>query len=458
MQKSFYTLCLAVALLSLSACSSEESTADIDNSNTSGSTTGNGSDEGTATPKIGHFLLDVASDDGTEYLYQTTSITSGDLNIKDNIKELPTSPYTWLFKDSYGVGMSYQQQYPGIGYAVKLLSADQTVEQIGAFQVSDRFTTYGFYGNQFVTGISGQTQGDRTDITVFDYWDLSDQGAVKEHSKAITTENLTGDGEQATFSGIIDRGDGTFLTAMIKSSVKDNAGQAQGGSIGTVRYPDSCWVVKMDTALNVLAVYGDDRISYACGQFRSQCLNSIYQADDGYVYVFSNSYDAGTTHPAGALRIKNGVDGFDKDYYFNIQEEMDGYKFRRVWPISGSKFLLEFYASKDEYSNMSTSGKLAVVDMDSKTFTWVTGFPEDVASISIGYGDGYDGYYYLPISPAESGSTGGGGGWKHTRANAVSSSSIQPAIYKINATTGVASVFMTFNANEQVKAINIIKK
>lgn len=427
-----------MALLSLSACSSEESTADIDNSNTSGSTTGNGSDEGTATPKIGHFLLDVASDDGTEYLYQTTSITSGDLNIKDNIKELPTSPYTWLFKDSYGVGMSYQQQYPGIGYAVKLLSADQTVEQIGAFQVSDRFTTYGFYGNQFVTGISGQTQGDRTDITVFDYWNLSDQGAVKEHSKAITTENLTGDGEQATFSGIIDRGDGTFLTAMIKSSVKDNAGQAQGGSIGTVKYPDSCWVVKMDTALNVLAVYGDDRISYACGQFRSQCLNSIYQSDDGYVYVFSNSYDAGTTHPAGALRIKNGVDGFDKDYYFNIQEEMDGYKFRRVWPISGSKFLLELYDDKT-VSSTGSARHYAVIDMSTKTHVDVTGLP-DKLNITSGQTTGdvplvYNGKIFIPIT--ERGQ--------------------YAALYQVDPETGVATKGITVTGATQIRSVGYLK-
>ena len=29
-------------------------------------------------------------------------------------------PQHWVFKDSYAVGMSYQQQYPGVGYCVKL--------------------------------------------------------------------------------------------------------------------------------------------------------------------------------------------------------------------------------------------------------------------------------------------------------------------------------------------------
>lgn len=38
----------------------------------------------------------------------------------------------------------------------------------------------------------------------------------------MTTSNLAGEDQQATFSGIIDNGDGTFLTAMIKSDHKDD--------------------------------------------------------------------------------------------------------------------------------------------------------------------------------------------------------------------------------------------
>lgn len=326
----------AFVLLSLSlplftACSSDDSAE---------STNGESGGIATGAATSGHFFLDAAADDGTEYILQNASVTDGDLNIKSNIKELPTSPYTWVFKDSYAVGVSYQQQYAGLCYCVKLTDETKPFEQIGQFQVNDRFTTYGFIDDMFVTSVSGQTRGDRTDIAVFDFWSLDDSGVKLIRSKSRYTTDIAGEGQQATFSGIVDNGDGTFLTAMIKSDHKDDGSNAQGGSIGTVKYPDSCWVVKMDTALNIKAVYGDDRISYACGQFRSQTLNSIYKADDGNVYVFSNSYESTSTLPAGALRIKKGADGFDKDYYFNIQLELGGYKFRRVWPITGSKFLL----------------------------------------------------------------------------------------------------------------------
>lgn len=379
---------LALSLPLFTACSSDD---------TAESTNGESGGIATGAATSGHFFLDAASDDGTEYILQNTSVSDGDLNIKSNIKELPTSPYTWVFKDSYAVGMSYQQQYAGLGYCVKLTDENKPFEQIGQFQVNDRFTTYGFVDDLFVTSVSGQTRGDRTDIAVFDFWTLDDSGVKLFRSKSRYTADIAGDDQQATFSGIVDNGDGTFLTAMIKSDHKDDGSNAQGGSIGNVKYPDSCWVVKMDTALNIKAVYGDNRISYACGQFRSQTLNSIYKVDDGTVYVFSNSYESTTTLPAGALRIKKGADGFDKDYYFNIQSELGGYKFRRVWPITGSKFLLELYDDKTPTST-GAARHYAVIDMETKSHVDVTGLP-DKLNITSGQTTGdvpmvYDGKIY----------------------------------------------------------------
>ena len=424
----------AAVLLSLSlplftACSSD---------NSAESTNGESGGIATGAATSGHFFLDAAADDGTEYILQNTSVTDGDLNISSNIKELPTSPYTWVFKDSYAVGVSYQQQYAGLGYCVKLTDETKPFEQIGQFQVNDRFTTYGFIDDMFVTSVSGQTRGDRTDIAIFDFWSLDDSGVKLFRSKSRYTTDIAGEGQQATFSGIVDNGDGTFLTAMIKSDHKDDGSNAQGGSIGTVKYPDSCWVVKMDTALNIKAVYGDDRISYACGQFRSQTLNSIYKADDGNVYVFSNSYESTTTLPAGALRIKKGAEGFDKDYYFNIQSELGGYKFRRVWPITGSKFLLELYDDKTPTST-GAARHYAVIDMETKSHVDVTGLP-DRLNITSGQTTGdvpmvHDGKIYIPITQR--------GGYA--------------ALYNVDPNTGVATKGITVTGAATIRSVGYLK-
>ena len=384
----------AFVLLSLSlplftACSSDDSAE---------STNGESGGIATGAATSGHFFLDAAADDGTEYILQNTSVTDGDLNISSNIKELPTSPYTWVFKDSYAVGVSYQQQYAGLGYCVKLTDETKPFEQIGQFQVNDRFTTYGFIDDMFVTSVSGQTRGDRTDIAVFDFWSLDDSGV----------------------------------------KLKDDGSNAQGGSIGTVKYPDSCWVVKMDTALNIKAVYGDDRISYACGQFRSQTLNSIYKADDGNVYVFSNSYESTTTLPAGALRIKKGAEGFDKDYYFNIQSELGGYKFRRVWPITGSKFLLELYDDKTPTST-GAARHYAVIDMETKSHVDVTGLP-DKLNITSGQTTGdvpmvHDGKIFIPITQR--------GGYA--------------ALYNVDPNTGVATKGITVTGAATIRSVGYLK-
>lgn len=420
---------LALSLPLFTACSSDD---------TAESTNGESGGIATGATTSGHFFLDAASDDGTEYILQNTSVSDGDLNIKSNIKELPTSPYTWVFKNSYAVGMSYQQQYAGLGYCVKLTDENKPFEQIGQFQVNDRFTTYGFVDNLFVTSVSGQTRGDRTDIAVFDFLTLDDSGVKLLRSKSRYTADIAGDGQQATFSGIVDNGDGTFLTAMIKSDHKDDGSNAQGGSIGNVKYPDSCWVVKMDTALNIKAVYGDNRISYACGQFRSQTLNSIYKVDDGTVYVFSNSYESTTTLPAGALRIKKGADGFDKDYYFNIQSELGGYKFRRVWPITGSKFLLELYDDKTPTST-GAARHYAVIDMESKSHVDVTGLP-DKLNITSGQTTGdvpmvYDGKIYIPITQR--------GGYA--------------ALYNVDPDTGVATKGITVTGAASIRSVGYLK-
>lgn len=220
---------------------------------------------------------------------------------------------------------------------------------------------------------------------------------------------------------------------------------------------DSAAVVFSDYSFSTISsMIFDNRIGKVYGAWRSVRYAMGGVGDNGDAYLFCGTSDDNSK--IGALRIKSGATIFDADYHFDLYAAADGYRFRKAYPISGSNFLLEFYTDKAAYGVMNTSGKFAVADMESKTLTWVTGLPDasEMANYSIGYGDGYDGYYYLPVSPAESSSTSGGN-WHHAKATRATSS-VQPAIYKISASTGVATVFMMFSKNESIKAINIIKK
>ncbi len=220
---------------------------------------------------------------------------------------------------------------------------------------------------------------------------------------------------------------------------------------------DSAVVAICDYSLNVKKMIYDNRIGTSVGAMRSVRYTQSGLDDNGNVYVFSGS--SATDSKVGALRIKKGETEFDKSYKFDILSAADGYRFRKAFHISGSKFLLEFYTDKAKYGNMDASGKMAVVDMDAKTLTWVAGLP-DASTVSFGWGDGYDGYYYLPVAAptSMSGGSGSGSGGGKVASRAAEASSVTPTIYKIDATTGVATAFMTFSDANLLKAITIIKQ
>lgn len=385
--------------MNLVSCSSGDDAA-LDGTSDGG--VSGGGTSGSVLNGKGAYFIAVKTDNGTEYVMQTNSLTAGNLDIKDNIMELPQTEYTWVFNNHDAIGMVYQQQYAGLGYGLRWTSDDAQLSKLGEFRIETRFSNYGFFNGQLVTSVGGQVSADgsRNDGATFAFWNIGADGVKLASTKTLWTEDITGNGQQVTFSSIVDNGDGTFLTAMVQSAFHQT-GTGDGSSIGDVKYPDSVWVAKMDKDLNVLRVYRDDRISYAAGQYRSQVLHEVFKTDDGTVYVFSNAFNAATTRNAGALRINKGAEEFDKDYYFDLQTPAGGYKFRRVWYMTGSKFLLEIYNEKN-INTITVGHQFALVDMAAKKFTWVSGLPAKnliTSGVETGGVPMYaDGVIYLPIT------------------------------------------------------------
>lgn len=248
---------------------------------------------------------------------------------------------------------------------------------------------------------------------------------VSGNEKAVDLPTYAIDGTVPTFSNIVDMGDNKV--AMVLSYANR----------------DSAAVAFADYDLNISTVKYDSRIGVSVGAMRSVRYAQSGADDEGNVYIFSGS-SANSSH-VGALRIKKGTSDFDSDYHFDIFAKSEGYRFRKAFHISDDYFLLEFYNSKDEYANMSASGKMAVVKMSDQSFHWVSGLP-DPTTVSIGWADGYDGVMYMPIAaPTQMSGSGEG------------TSTVTPTIYAINAATGVATSFMTFKTTELLKAVTIVK-
>ena len=212
------------------------------------------------------------------------------------------------------------------------------------------------------------------------------------------------DTEIVSFAGILDNGNGEFLTGMIVSDYKD-VKQGQGSSTGVIHNPDVVYVGVFDKDLNLKRYYKSDKLGYSAGRFKSQYLLEMGKTDNGNTYVFSGGINQreGSTRKAGALLIKPGAAEFDPNYFFDIAAISGDGIFRRVWHISGNKFFLEFFndATKADLRSLD-SHRYAIVDVEAKTLNWVAGLPEPTKFTNIVTNTItpaiYGGKVYLPVN------------------------------------------------------------
>lgn len=385
MKKRTYTgvLALALALFTAIGCSNDNNS---------------GSKEETK----GNYFVAATQGDFT-YLLAVDDLESGTTSIvgKAGIIEEPYAFTAFVSNGERSVtAMQYRQGDPSIGMSYSL-SSDGVLQKTGnEFQLEKGYGTWGSFGTNIVAARSGQTLTDGTTGVIAYLIDQTNGNAVA--TKYLSTTGLNGasyDGvkESATISGIVDRGNGTFLTAGIFShGVTSGTG---GSTTAVIGNPDECWVFELDQNLNVVRSFQDDRISYSAGRYRSAYYSQIDKDDSNNVYVFSGAYENTTTKNAGVVRIPAGASDFDS-YYWDLEAASGGYRFRKVWHITGDYFLLEFYNEKYETISVSSAAtQYAVVQMGTKSFKWITsGFPAKENIVGTGWPFAYNGKMYFPIT------------------------------------------------------------
>ena len=197
--------------------------------------------------------------------------------------------------------------------------------------------------------------------------------------------------------------------------------------------PTECWVAIFDDAtFKTKKLIKTDKISYACGRYKSQYYQTIWAADNGDVYVFSPSFaktmsDARqqTTLPAGVVRIPSGKTTFD-DYYCNLEEQTGGKSFMRCWHISDDYFMLLMYDRPFSQTGY-TANQLAIFKAGTQKLTYVTGLPS--TDLISGYGNAPyadNGFAYMPVSTTEG----------------------HPVVYKIDPVTAQATKGVTVEATQ----------
>ncbi|MBR4128068.1 MAG: DUF4374 domain-containing protein [Bacteroidaceae bacterium] len=327
----------------------------------------------------------------------------------------------WVFHSNrYLYALNYNQGNNATTRSYMLNDWGQ-IEARPAEYSTRRYTTHGTFGRYvmtFATGDGPTAMNDENGYTpkafLVTYLDTERETYTTNNTEntAYISENFLGNGEYVTLSGIEER-DGKLFTAAVPMGLSQYGTKRDGGKFvkypdlvkteagGTnssaykkdelqwTQYPDECWVaIFADEHLLTKKLIKDERISYACGRNKSRYYQMIWRAESGDIYVFSPSYaktmaDARqrTSLPAGVVRIKNGTEEFDPDYYVNLEALSGGKSFMNSWHAGGNNFLLLMY-DRPLTEKGFIANQLALFNADTQTLTYVTGLPapEEITS------------------------------------------------------------------------------
>ena len=321
----------------------------------------------------------------------------------------------WVFyKDQYLYGLTYNQGNAGTTRSYIMNSANEVQARSGEFAVK-RFTTYGIYDKYIITASTGDGPTEYADdkqylpkMFLLSYLDVAAETFKTNDTKvkAYMSENFLGNGEFVTLAGILEHNKkiysaavpmglsqygaavdgGKYILPGNETLVKtedggSNSSAYKKGELQWTQYPNECWVAIFDdAAMTTKKLIKTDKISYACGRFKSQYYQTIWEADNGDIYVFSPSYAKTmsdvrqrTTLPAGVVRIPDGQEDFDS-YYCDLEEQSGGKSFLRCWHIADDYFLLLMYDRPLTETGFEAK-ELAVFKAGSKKLTYVTGLP-----------------------------------------------------------------------------------
>lgn len=345
------------------------------------------------------------------YLLTVDDLSKGETTIVGNGLEAGSGS-TWVFANyeklfnlQYNQGSNAGAEYYFLHENGKLGKSDNL------YSIS-RYNSYGLYNEYVITTAAADMKETDAAGNVKKGVNITYLNSVNGETKvkSIDGENYFGNGEYVNFAGILQSGNSIYLSA-IGQGLSIYGVQAEGGKyvsnpslvateaggeksaaykageIPGTQYPNEAWVAVYDDKdfSGKPTLIKTDKISYACGRFKSAFYQTIWADADGDIYVFSPNFsrilgrlDAQRSKlPAGVVRIKKGTKAFDTDYYVNLEALAGGVSFLRCWPAGGSYFLLQMYNTAEgmQARSAADANRLALFDVKTQKLTFVTGLP-----------------------------------------------------------------------------------
>lgn len=317
------------------------------------------------------FSLRTQGADGTsDYVWKLDSLEqliSGELSVEGVGIEQAGWNYYFGLKNSF-----FSINYGDEGTIAYSLDAAGNIQQTGNFY-ADRLDCMGIADEENMIGIGAPWGGGSYDCEFM---------VINAESKSITSRQFNSMSMQHGEvklnlwpTGAVVRGDKIYVPYYPLHGETWETPVMDTAYIGVYAYP----------SLDYVTTLKDERTA-PIGMYGSQPCISV--TEEGDIYTFSTgSYASGYTQtgsPSGILRIKNGEDNFDADYFINFEESPvagrivfgnylgDGKALVRYIPVETDDEIKTVWAATND---QVYAFEMAIVDLKSKTVTPVDGIP-----------------------------------------------------------------------------------
>lgn len=329
-------------------------------------------------PDKGRFVvaaLPIAGTSQADYLLTTATLDSGTLSTKGSGIEQDGTYRYYTTSGNKFFSMLYGQGNPG-AVTTYTLDEQSKLKKLSNFQ-SETVQAFAPVNKDILMVKMGRS----VTSPVSRWYLVSTDSLVIRREGQFNALDLAGNGELAEFSWIQQVGNKVFAPYFCIKGTTD------GG--WTTSYPDSAWIAVFsysDTDSLVLdKIIRDNRTSSIGLYFQ----NGLAVVENGDTYAFSPSNTVGksgteqffnSTKPSSITRIKAGTTEFDQTYLFDV-EAVSGGAYVAGWTYVGNGNVVAALNSKDKKSQWQGADRFAIINLENKTFKWVTGTP-DAASIS----------------------------------------------------------------------------
>lgn len=350
--KKYLTVFLAAgAACVLPACSDNDSIGTGDDS---------GPDNGDASAGKYVACLGVTSSNATSYYLVTAdNLTSGTVSPKGNgIEQTGYRDFRAGGQTVFSIGGMGVVEANGF-----TLDAGGELQKKGKFVFDATLNGLEQVDDRTMLGVEFPKNPQAGDVFKFYTVDIDNVAITRTAARPVTELSAL---DWPDYTGMRIRDNHVYLTYYLKNPVTYATVYTDTAYVAVYSYPE----------LELITVSKDSRTGPA-GAWNTDC--GILLDEKGDLYTMSATAVANgfsqSTKEAAFLRIRKGENGFDPDYYFNIEEATGGLKPAHIRYVGNGRVYAEVSTVKNQEQWKDVDLKVCIIDLYNRTVTDVPQIP-----------------------------------------------------------------------------------